>query len=374
VRLRAAFGVAGQQPLNGAALELEQLTTAWVNNQYASGYQVTNPGNPLLKPERSEEYEGGVDLGFWGNRVSVEFTGYQKTTQDALYNLPLGIDLNSQTFEENIGEVRNSGLEGTLTAVVIDSRLLLWSFTVNGSANRNELVHLAPGALPIVTGVQQQHAGYPLNGFWGGQEHYADLNHDGIIEPNEVTVDTAATYMGSSVPTQAASLATHIGLWHSAITVSAMLDYHGGYRVWNQLVQGDAVGELALPEQNVRGAPLWLQARAVAQLAGPPQVPSGFFEDGTMVRFRELSLSYTMPVRWSHAMRVASLSVTGGVRNLALWTRYTGGDPEVSDVASGTVSYNPLSGTTTINNNIRSSGIGAVPLTRDWFARVNVGL
>jgi hypothetical protein len=90
-----------------------------------------------------------------------------------------------------------------------------------------------------------------------------------------------------------------------------------------------------------------------------------------MVRFRELSLSYNLPTRWVRALHGSSLSLTGAVRNLALWTRYTGGDPEVS--GGGTAQGN-INGTTTTNNDIRASGLGAVPLPRYWLLRLNIGL
>ncbi len=93
-------------------------------------------------------------------------------------------------------------------------------------------------------------------------------------------------------------------------------------------------------------------------------MPQGFFEDATFVRFRELSLAYTIPR--------TRFSVTAGVRNLALWTRYRGPDPEVGGGDGYNVISRPESNTTIVANNARYDGF-AVPLARYWFVRLNVG-
>jgi hypothetical protein len=122
----------------------------------------------------------------------------------------------------------------------------------------------------------------------------------------------------------------------------------------------------------VAGAPLWEQARAVAYNEYYYN-PAGFFEDGTVVRFQELSLTYALPPRWARSAHVRALSLTGAVRNLAYWTRYTGGDPAASSLGSS-----PYTGSSvapyTVNNDVRSSTAGAVPLARYFQFRLNVGI
>src|SRR5581483_10793788 len=97
--------------------------------------------------------------------------------------------------------------------------------------------------------------GYSLNGYWGATTKYADANHDGIIEPNEVTVASTASYMGSSVPTQSASFSTHLVV--HGLSALALLDYRGGYRLYNAAAVDAAVlGAQSLRAQNDRTAPL----------------------------------------------------------------------------------------------------------------------
>ncbi len=124
---------------------------------------------------------------------------------------------------------------------------------------------------------------------------------------------------------------------------------------------------------------MWDQARAVAAQAvfagGLNQYipPNGYYEDATYLRFRELSLTYSLPRGLLHALRVQSLSVTGAVRNLALWTGYSGVDPEVAGSFGINGQLSPTSNTTIVNNNMREQ-INPVPLLRYEVVRLNVGL
>ncbi len=382
VRFRGAFGESGVQPPNGAALQLYAATTDWLNGGATSTAAIANVQNQLLRPERSEEYEGGLDVGLWQNRLSVELTGYSKTTHDALVSTGTGWEADSYPYTENIGQIRNTGLEGAVTATVVQARGLTWNVTLNASINRNKLLALAPGVLS-----QQLEAypakyrfapGYPLYGYWAPQVQYADLNHDGVLEPNEVTVADSLTYAGSSIPTREASVGMHIGLWGGAVSANTLVDYRGGFRLMNSsaaqgiFVQSD-------PASNDRSAPLWKQARdlgdEIVNVTGLNgyAAPAGFIEDATYLRFREVSVTYAVPQRVARALRLVSVSVTGAVRNLALWTRYTGVDPEVTNALGYNAAVSPTSNTFMVNNDMRAD-FAAVPLLRYWVVRVNAGL
>jgi TonB-linked SusC/RagA family outer membrane protein len=379
VRVRGAFGESGVQPMNGAALQLytETIASLGSGGGPVSVSQIEWPGNPNLRPERSAEFEGGVDVGAWGNRVSLEVTGYSKTTHDALVNVPLGETLGNYTYQENIGEVRNTGVEGSVTVAIVQTRSVTWQAAVNASVNHNVLVSLAPGVTAQTlngNGTEYRQAvGYPLYGLWAQPIAYADVNHDGIIEPTEVTMGDSDEYVGPSLPTQEVSVSTHLGLWRGAVTVGGLVDYRGGYRIANAVALGEDEVENS-PGTNDPRAPLWLQARAVENANNTLTALND--EDGSFVRLREVSVTYAVPHSLIRALRVQSLSVTGAVRNLALWTRYSGVDPEVSNTVGGggsNVQSAPTTGGYVVNNDVRLDG-GAVPLLRYWVVRLNMGL
>ncbi len=376
VRIRGAFGESGVQPANGAALQLYTPNTTYLTGGAVSTTILDWPGNPTLRPERSAEFEGGIDVSGWGNRVSLELTGYDKMTQDALVNVNLGADLGAYTYQENIGRVRNTGVEGSVTVGLIASRSVNWEVGINASLNRNTLVSLAPGvaAQPgsVYRDQYRQAAGYPLYGIWAQNLSYSDANHDGIIEAGEITLADSATYQGPSLPTQEASISTHLGFWRGTLTVGGLIDYRGGYRISNSVQELADISVLNARQANDPTAPLWLQARTVANSIPGAYNVAPDIENGAFVRLREVSVTYAVPRSISHAIRVQTLGVTGAVRNLALWTRYTGVDPEVSNTNGFNVQAAPTTNGYAVNNDVREDG-GAVPLARYWVLRINVG-
>ncbi len=383
VRLRGAFGESGVQPPNGAALQLFAPAIAWQAGGATSVVAINNAENPLLQPERSSEYEGGVDVSLWQNRVSAEVTGYSKTTRNALVSTGTGWDLGGLSYEENIGKVRNTGAEATVTATVLQARTVTWDVSLNASVNRNKLISLAPGILSQeftgVAAVFRFAPGFPLYGYWAPRVQYADLNHDGILEPNEVTVANTFSYVGTSSPTREMSLGTHVALLRGVVSLGALADYRGGFRLLNADVFQQEIYFQTDRAANDPKAPLWQQARDVAAEyiyttgADNYAPPAGLYEDGTYLRLREVSLTYALPRLVTRAMHIQTASLTGAVRNLALWTRYGGTDPEVTNSGGYNNQSQATSNTFIVNHDIRED-FSAVPLPRYWVVRLNVGL
>ena len=290
-------------------------------------------------------------------------------------NVSLGPTLYPYTYQENIGSVRNTGLEGTVAVGVLSTPGVTWDVAVNASLNHNRLTSLAPGvvAQSVFGDLAQyrQAVGYPLYGLWPRPVTYADINHDGVLEAGEVTLGDSVTYQGPSLPTQEASLTTRVGLWRGAVILAGLVDYRGGYKSANDVAVYEDYFGASTPGANIPTAPLRLQARAAENVANFGSALDD--EDGSFVRVREVSATYVLPRSLVRALRLRNVSVTAAVRNLALWTRYSGGDPEVTNSFGANDQYTPTAGGNVVNNDTREDA-GAVPLARYWVLRINAGL
>ncbi len=369
LRLRAAYGQSGVQPRSGSTLALYSPASASVAGTIVPGDTAVSVANPRLKPERQSELEGGVDASTLGRRLDIEVTYYSKLSRDALVNVTLPYSAGALTEQENIGSVRNYGLEGTITAHMIDQRAVQWTLTAAGSMNQNRLVSLANGARPIIPTQcclqYRNEPGYPLYGLWGPQLTYSDVNHDGIIEPNEVSESSSSYFVGSSVPTRELTVGTTIGLWDGHLRLVAQIDHRGGFRLDNLAGLSTDAFSPSAAAVNDPHASLLRQARALgAQFLVYP-ASQAYIEDASFTRFRELSVRYTLP-RWlAGGIRAQSASVMLGVHDLALWTHYTGPDPEASTYFFSARGSAPADAT--LDNS-------AVPLLRRWMLRLDVGL
>lgn len=328
LRLRSAWGKSGLQPGSIDALRYFQPVPVALGGVSVTGVTFGSLGNASLRPEQSAEFESGLDAQFFEGRVGAEFTYYSKQTRDALVLrvLPPSLGSGNGRFE-NLGSVRNSGFEGLITTKVRDARVMSWDVVFNGSRNSNVLRSLGAGIPPINLGIQRHTVGYPLGGFWAPPIiDYKDANGDGILAASEVTVGPAPVYLGTPFPTRQLSIRNDVGIV-SWIRASALMEYRGGQKLYNNTQQWRSLQGITRA-LNDKTAPLADQAREVAAVYLGTN--AGFIEDASFWKLREVSLAFSAPKPWASRLRAKDVSLVLAGRNLAVWTKYKGLDPEVN--------------------------------------------
>ena len=336
LKLRFAYGASGQQPGSTDALLFYAAQTATTFAGAAAtdvpGIDLTAFGNSGLKPEWSSELEFGFDAGLFHDAARFELTFYNKKTKDALIQrrLPPSNGIATTRFE-NIGSVQNRGIEALVSARKDISTNLGVDVTLSVARNTNKLLKL--GVPPIVNGEIQEREGYPLFGFWDRPIlGYNDANHNGILEVGEVTVGDTALYLGSSIPRTVITLNTGISFLRNRLRLSGQLDYRGDWKAYNLTERFRCVGAgFNCQGVNDPNAPFTEQARAVAagsSLLGFTQ--AGYITDGTFMRLREASLTYTAPDAWAKRIHAQSMQISLTGRNLLKWSNYDGIDPELN--------------------------------------------
>ncbi len=333
LRLRAAFGTSGLQPVATDALTFFTPTASAVAGVSTSAVTFGGFGLEGLKPERSREVEVGWDAQLFEDRLNIEATFFYKKTRDALVSRVLAPSFGvSATRRENLGSVSNRGFEVTVNSQIAAGSDFSWNVTASGSTTRNRLVELGPGIPPVVAGNQRHTPGTPLGGFWDRPiTGFADGNGNGIVELSEITVGDTAVFLGSPIPSREAALMSVIGLFGGRLRIQGQLDYQGGFVQYNSTEEFRCISTgnncRALHDPS---APLVEQARAVSRRLHPSATTAGFIEDAEFLKLRELSVTWTVPDRWARALGATRVTVTAAGRNLATWTGYGGVDPEVN--------------------------------------------
>lgn len=331
MRLRAAFGQAGVQPGPVAALPSEKLFTAFVDGAPTAGAGLGAIGNRELKPETQREFEAGIDMELVNGKLRFEGTYYDKRSNDALVSMPLPASMGGGTQWRNVGAVRNRGYELLATARVIETKMLAWDIGVNGSVNDNTVLAIGPGIDALyASGDPSIVRGYPLLSYFDYPIlSMHDANGDGILEASELEVGDSLTYIGRSYPRTLLSASTTVALWSGRVRLSAMLDHRGGFKIQNlaasiQCYFGNCSGT-SDPNSTLAD-----QARYVAYVGGEAVNSSaGFIEDASYTSLRELSATWELPEAITSRMRVTGGSLTLSTRNVALWSNYSGADPQV---------------------------------------------
>ncbi|HKA57788.1 MAG TPA: SusC/RagA family TonB-linked outer membrane protein [Gemmatimonadales bacterium] len=364
VRLRAAIGASGLAPGSTDALRFWQPGVARIENSDAPVIVISALGNPNLKPERARELEIGGEALLFNSRLNLDFTYYNKRTSDALIarTLPTSAGVSITRFE-NLGAVVNRGVELLASGRIVQSSDFNFDLTINAAYNTNFIADMGHDPVtgqpipPIIGTTVQQRAGYPINGWWQQPYTFSDLDGNGIITANEITVADSAQFVGYANPRWEVTYSPGFDLF-KRLHIVGLFDHKSGYYQLNGTDRIRCESRL-----NCRGlvdptAPLWEQARVVALRETPSRTQWGFMEKASFIRLREAAATYDFPDYWARAVRATRLSLTVAGRNLWKSTGWSGMDPEA----------NYFEGATGVVSNFQTA-----PPPTTWTFRLNVG-
>lgn len=332
LRLRAAYGASGLQPGAFDAIRTYSLS--------GTGGTVTpfSPGNPDLGPERTSEVELGVDAGLLEDRYGVELTYFRGVTRDAILARLAPPSAGFPDFQFfNAGQVNRQGVEWLLRGQPIGMERVSLDLSLNGSVNRHEIVSLGNSDTVSLSSSIAHVVGHAPGGWWDRRLVSAEVDAAGRVIASSRMCDDGRggvvpcagaprVNLGSSVPTREGSFTAGLTLMRD-IRINAMFDHRGGYKKLdgNRRVRCNLFN---LCKENY--FPQGVDPVILAEMQGGTQFIYNLVQDASFTRFRELSLTYSVPDRFAQQLRSSRASVTFAGRNLALWTNYGGLEPEAS--------------------------------------------
>jgi outer membrane receptor protein involved in Fe transport len=346
LRLRAAWGSTGRIPTAGASLTTMQPAPYIEGTSASAGAIPLNPGNPNLRFERGQEIEAGFDAGFLNDQLGLELTYFNKVSKDLLIQQPLppssgytqagpAGSIGGFPFV-NIGSLVNRGWEIAVHGVPVNKPDLSWDIRLGANTLHNEVTDMDTIA-PFGT-LNRVQPGLQLGAWWTRKIVSVDTL-TGVVRVTE-----SPTFAGNVLPTFEGNLSTNLTIKRN-LRLYALLDTKRGARVRNftdffretQLVRSNArLDTLVLSkEERLRryGNPNAGQPAFLTDSSSTPMtvndVQEEYIQDASFVRLREVSVSYTLPLKWARVMRAAGATFTVSGQNLGLWTKYEGYDPEI---------------------------------------------
>ncbi|HEX2167052.1 MAG TPA: SusC/RagA family TonB-linked outer membrane protein [Longimicrobiales bacterium] len=338
-RFRTAWGEAGQAPEPFSASQIYTVDRAVrPDGSVVSALRPSSYGNQNLVAEHGSEYEIGFDAGMFDDRLGVELTYYNKTMKDVIIaTSAAGSSGFAGTFYggtasvlTNLGETANSGFEVALFATPMRRPSFSWDANLSLATNDNELVEFGDDRTEmIVSGqsygsVQRHREGYPIGGYWFTVPSRDENGAPIPLTPRSVELEELQ-YIGPSAPTHEVSFSNTFTLFRD-FRVFMLLDYKGGhylfnYKEYNRCAVQVNCERLNDPAQaDAVDRPIWLATNAQGY----------WIEPADFTKLRDLSLTYTLPSTLAQRFRASSASITLAGHNLALWSDYSGIDPEVN--------------------------------------------
>jgi TonB-linked SusC/RagA family outer membrane protein len=335
MRLRYAYGQSGVQPGPNDALRFYSAGITSVSNADQPTITQAALGNPDLRPERSAEHEMGFETQMLNQRLSLDVTYYSKITTDALYSAVLPPSFGSVASQlRNLASVKNSGVEISVNAQLLQRDAIGWDVNISSSANDNKVVSLGntPPQLGTTTRIV---AGYPIAGLWARPiTGWQDKNGDGLLTyfadaaRNEVFVGDSAIFRGYATPRYMTTLTNGVDLFSKKLRFQTMWDWRSGGKWYNNTERIRCTRPNCAGRNDLK-ADFIDQATNIAANEHAARTLDGFFQSGAFVRLREASLQYTFSNDMAkRLLRGRSLSAVVTARNLKLWTKYRGTDPE----------------------------------------------
>jgi TonB-dependent SusC/RagA subfamily outer membrane receptor len=331
VKIRAAYGQSGNQPLFG-----QKFTPLSVIENIAGLSSIVVPvlgtvGSLDLRPERLRELEGGADLSFAGGRAALEVTGFRKDITDLLLQRTLAPSSGFGFEIFNGGKLRTTGAEVAVNLIPIQSAETEWAFRTSFASTKSKIVSLP---VPTFRGLG---FGTALGSFQfeEGASATQIVGNDSLPDGSVVV-----RKIGDANPDFTMSFVNNLRF--SRFRLYGLLDWQHGGSIINLTKflydLGSNTADYAEPItygslQTTKGA---------NRLRLFPKQTAVYVEDASFMKLREVTLSFevpsTMVSRLARGIRSAELSFSG--RNLWTNTDYTGMDPEVSNFGNQAIGRN----------------------------------
>jgi len=352
LKLRASYGQTGNERIPQAA-RFGGMENAYYasNDQLNFGLAPSSLENTALKWETTTQFDAGLDIGLFNDRIHITADYYNKQTTDMLIRalVPAQSGFNAQW--QNLGAIENKGFEFTLSTVNINNSNFRWTTDFNISFNRNKIkdlgnVEFIPTVIPggWITNPGRVIVGQPIGTMYGyvfdgihqegntdggipGTMKYKDLNGDGLIDDaNDRTI------IGDSNPVHIGGLNNSFS--YKNFTFSFFFQWSYGNEVFNAAklrtnglqpfmnITRDYYENAWTPENQSNIAPAFGKV---------DQVPSSYFvEDASFLRLKTVNFSYDVPKEVFKNNAISGISLFLSANNLFTITDYTGFDPEVS--------------------------------------------
>ena len=363
LKVRAGYGVTGSQASVGNYSYLASYNTSVYPFGISSGNQTalvsSTLANPYIHWEEVAQTNIGFDASLFNSRVMFSFDAYLKETRDMLVKASIPITSgfeDTTTTYTNAGKVRNQGIEMSLHTINLTGERG-WETNLTATYNKNKIKDLNSDVPYYINQINNSYVtmlakDYPINVFYGyvtdgifqnqsevnthavqpgaepGDIRFRDLNNDGVINDSDRTV------IGNPNPSWLFSM--NNSLSYKGFELSVFLQGIAGNKIYNAN-NIDNTGMAAAYNQTTDVLKRWQgegtsNSMPRAVFGDPNQntrVSDRFVENGSYLRLKNITLSYTFPKQWLQKAQIENARLSLSCENVATITGYSGFDPEV---------------------------------------------
>ncbi|WP_324027998.1 TonB-dependent receptor [Maribacter sp. BPC-D8] len=358
-KFKGSWGQLGNQslPASNPTINISSLNEGLANyaidgNSIATGAILSSVGNPNLKWETSEAINAGVELGFFNDKLNVDFEWFKIKTKDLITqdnSLISTTAIDAGAPFVNAGNVENTGFDVTLRYKDETTSGFKYGVDVNFSHYKNEVTdwisEFQVGDESYRGGaVSRTQVGEAISTFYGrevigftdaGRFEYRDVNEDNVID------DDDRTFIGSPHPDFTYGLNFNLG--YKSFDLSLFLQGSQGNDIYNYTKIFTDFPTFVDGNRSVRVLDSWTPTNTNATLPAlsntiqnsETQPNSYFVEDGSYLRLKNIQLGYAFSDKIANTIGLDSFRVYLQGTNLLTLTGYDGFDPEIISSVTG---------------------------------------
>ena len=356
LKIRGSYGIVG----NNTGIGFYSANAQYGSVKYGTspgGLGISNFGNDDLRWEKVATTDIGLEFGLFKNRISAEFSWYNKKTTDMLLAVPTTSPSGTTSVLGNIGEMENKGIELSLNTINIAGKNLKWTTNINIARNKNRVLKL-DGEQKEILSNDSRYAnaviiGQPLGVFYGVKYAGVDPTNGDPIYYNPDNKTTTNVYddagkfiIGDPNPDWIGGINNTVSYKGLELSVlfqgvfgNQVQDGGGGFmsasgdwfdnQTRDQLKRWQNPGDITdVPQARLNR---WGDFDS-------PQMSTRYVYDASYVRLKNLTLAYNLPTSVANKLKISYARFYVSGVNLHTFTKYPGWDPEVNtDYRSGNV-------------------------------------
>ncbi len=376
LKIRAGYGLNGNQGGIGnysylASMNIRKVPPTSDNSYPGIAITPNSASNPELTWEKTTQYNVGVDVSLYESRITFTADAYYKKTDDLLLTVSLPDNVNLPGgITRNDGQMENKGAEFVLSTRNLTGEFK-WNTDFNLSFNRNKLLKLGLNKVYYYASMYSTgesaivlREGLPLGSFYGyralgvnvdtGDIDYEDISGNGTIGPEDRTV------IGCAQPDFIYGFTNDFS--YKGFALSIFFQGSHGNQIFNAS-RIDTEGMVDFKNQSKAVLRRWMRPGMITDIPRSGNVEnihnsSRFVEDGSYLRLKSVTLSYTLPSTLLRKTSISGLQVYVTGQNLLTFTKYSGYDPEVNAYGTDSVAL--------------GVDYGTYPQSRTFIAGINI--
>ena len=355
LKLKLSYGSQGNDNLGTYYAYLGLFDLGWNNINYP-GLIASRLATPQLLWEKNNSLNSGVEFTIF-DKLTVDFEIYQRKSNDLLFPVPLPPSTGYASYDANVGAMQNTGFDFDANLIILNKSKFRWTADLNLSHYTNKVTKLPPGQEQILrSGNHELMVGHSIYDFYiyryagvdpetGASLWYVDDGAGNITTTDDYSQATRSFTGTSSIPDLTGGLTNSLKM--GDFDLNFLITFSTGGQIYDGSYAG-LMGQVLGTAFHVDQLNAWTPSNTSSDIPRLTRdidanaVSDRFLISSDYLSFRNVSLGYTLPKKFSSTLKISDARLSATITNLHTFSARNGLDPQQSFDGTTDNAYTPL--------------------------------